>query len=1311
MLQSFKCHGGLASIEDLLEKFFNEVASLSSSAGSVMEDSDGAARLASAYGGIKIILTFYTQVTNSKYIVDATQTSALESNSREREQPHYFSAAQFLVELRMAVLPVVRKIWNSDFVDKASSSIVKCLIEILKIVLDSEHEHGAFKRSEKILSRGTPPFKIFQIHRDKVSALIEKGYERELVCEALYRCHNSQNAAEEYCKALQSRPMLRRNPIPSYDKEREKSPSPQRTPPRQDSEATIPDEVDSGSADQGSIAAALSSEGQPATHADSRVEVEVEEADMEEADSRSMPPPPPAPGVSSGPSGADSDGLMRMSIDNLLNQADMLSTDEAAAIAAATTPTNTTPSPTRIDQVEAEKFPKVVTLDDLNEERLAVRNNLIDRALDVLNVHGDVTFELADLITAAAAKATDVATMRREIGETLVQSLISFQMDEDFRFAGKKIAAYANLLALVLQEREFYDATLDELKSNFADLLGFVKVFPDQTPEESSPWIGQILLIVEKLLAEDAQPQRIEWTPPSSDEPRVDTSIAESEAPLIPMDEKMQLFEAINEILPRVGKDESLALSVVRVLVILTRTRAIASKLGDRRNMQRLFVMVKQLAGITNEKLQSSFMLVLRHVIEDDETIRQIMRSEIVANFETRPTRPTDTTGYVRQFYHLLLRSPEIFIEVTNEKLKLQKFDASQPPQTLVLKSQDKDDGPSAVPPVPSIGDAPINEDVKEAQVSGDVKPTTEGEKALIEKPKLAEAKPPVVENPDGVIHYLLCELLSYKDVEDKDPSPPMKEPTKEPTKESTPFASSDVEMANGNTPTPGGSPAPLENTEPKKADKPEFKADQHPIYIYRCFLLQCLTELLSFYNRSKIEFINFSRKADPKAMTPSKPRSGVLNYLLNAVIPVGTLNHDETISFRKKSSTSNWAMSAIVALCLKTGEKGYVKKRELVEDDDEPDLLFVRKFVLEHALKAYKDASASNEPLDVKYSRMLCIADLFHRLLCGRLVQSLNPPGTDTSSASQKQLARLMFEKNFISALTSSIADIDLNFPGSKRAVKYILRPLKQLTNTAIVLSESSSISTTPGQTDDDEISTATSVSDMDDEREETPDLFRNSTLGMFEPNRDDESSSESSEGDEDMYDDEYGEELEYEEEMERDGDEVISDEEEELEGVGHVEGLPEDVGMDLEVVLDGDEDDDDDEDHSEDDDGDLDEMDDGEEVEIIDEINGDNENDSLAEGEEEEWQDEDEEAEGYEGEEGMEDGLGESQDPESVARDVRDIMREFQAAAGVEAHLEGGNIAMDIGEEYMDDIVHGEDDGKSTPFGIPLLWDSVDL
>jgi E3 ubiquitin-protein ligase HUWE1 len=246
--------------------------------------------------------------------------------------------------------------------------------------------------------------------------------------------------------------------------------------------------------------------------------------------------------------------------------------------------------------------------------------------------------------------------------------------------------------------------------------------------------------------------------------------------------------------------------------------------------------------------------------------------------------------------------------------------------------------------------------------------------------------------------------------------------------------------------------------------------------------------------------------------MTPSKPRSSVVNYLLFDLIPLGTLDHAESVSLRKKIATSSWADSVLTALLSKTGEQLLDKSREPSDGDDEPDLLFVRRFVLENILKAYKEASASNEPLDVKYARMLSLADLMSHIMNGK--ENIGVPDTSVASRSQNQLKRIMFEKGFIAALTASIADIDLNFPGAKRAVKYILRPLKVLTTTAIYLSDASLISSTPGQNEEDEIESATSVSDVEDEREETPDLFRNSTLGMFEPGREEDSSSESDDG-----------------------------------------------------------------------------------------------------------------------------------------------------------------------------------------------------
>ena len=1333
LLQAFKNGGGLDAIKEILDILFEEVKALADKDMDRM-DGDEKARLLSANAGIRIILPFYTQITMAKSIIESGQTHTIGSNERDRGSPHYFSAPQFLVELRMAILPVIRSIWDSEVVDKAEGPIIKGLIDILRTILEGGEEGGAFRRADEIPAPKNIPPKIYTIQSDRVRELKEQGYDEEVAREALYRCMNVSNLAREYCQSLKTFPAASRCPIPDYDQEKLRESATQ-TPRRSDSGATLPDSDNAPQAGESNgalnplsgitddmVNALLARTANAGRALDAAMAAnptistdphsEVEEVDRQGSSSASRPPPPPVPGI---PAEAESDARegMTMSIDNLQHLNFNLPVTPQVQDAmrwttlAGQLPGGPTPSEPPPNQSGTPQPAHYVTVDDLDEERSAVRQNLIDRALDVANAHEHVTFELADLINAAAMKSSDAKTMRREIGETLVQSLISLQMEGDFRPAGKKIASYANLLALVIQDQKFYEATLEELIENLEQFLGFIKIFPDQPPDEASPWIGQILLVIEKMLAEDVQPSLIQWTIPT-DGKIPEGPIMEVEPSLVPMDAKIKLFEAIVEILPRVGKDESLALSVVRALVVLTRNRDLASRLSEKRNIQRLFVMVKQLAGMTTDRLLSTFMLLLRHLVEDEDTIRQIMRSEIMARFETRRGGQTDTATYVKQMYDLVLRSPQIFVDITNEKLEIPRYESSlRANQVLQQKPEPKEQSKESKPTEedPATSTEETSAGAVEGQAAEAPNPSTsEREESTVQRPKATETKAPIVEHPSGVIHFLLLELLNYKDVEDKDPTTSAKELLKDlgttsPSDLQDPGnATNGASASTSTTPSPAGPDA----SETKKAEKPELKPEQHPIHYYRLFLLQCLAELLHCYNSTKIEFINFSRKADAKAMTPSKPRSGVLNYLLNDVITVGTLIHEETLAYKKKNLTSNWAMSVIVSLCLRTNENGYYKKQGSLEEDEESDLLFVRKFALEHALKAYKDANASEEEADVKYARLLDLADLFNRLLQGRIVPPVGTPPPGMEGSFQKSIAKLMFEKNFISALTSSIADIDLNFPASKRAVKYILRPLKQLTSTAVVLSQDSDISATPGQTDD-EISTATSVSDVDDEREETPDLFRNSTLGMFEPGREEESSSDSSEGDEEMYDDEYDDGMDYDEGMERDEDEVISDEDEDLGEAGHMEGLPGDAGMDVEVVIDGDDEDPSDDEDDEDQDDSEDDMDDGDEIEVIDEINGDSENASLAEGEDDGWQDEDgDDIERYNEEDGLENDLSQDQDAESA---VRDIVREFGGAEAALQRLEGledgpSDLQMDIDSgRYMEDVVHrDDDDGKSS-------------
>lgn len=1178
ILVSFRNLGGLVVLADILNTFYDSAKDVIKNQGE--QPSEEYQRLLNlSLGGVKIVLAFYAQIINAKVINEATQTTSMQSRpDRDRERPDFFLAPQFIVELRHAVTKPVQNIWNSDLIDKATTSIVKTSINILKTVLDGEGEHGAYKSVDKIPKRSKPVIKPWKPRNSEHMQRLKDAsqYPESLAEEALFRCCDNFNTAREYCQNQVRDVRASRNPIPQYELDARRIPS--ASPSR--AEVVVPEPAENASVSTSEEV----DEPEEWTAPDSQ-SVEMEDADraQEIQDHQAATPVPEQPQ-------AAESGLVIQ--EGLAYQRRMVNGNVAEPVA----------------------------VDDLDKERAILRENLVDRSLDILNSHNDVTFELADLISAAVAKATEPGALRSEIGSTLVQSLISLQMEDDFRDQGKKIAASAHLLALIIQDKDFYEAVVEELKENFSLFLQFIKIFPNQAPEESSPWIGHVLVILERLLAEDQLPQQISWAPPSNDSSE-EISVEAPPEPIIGLDEKNQLFDSLIEVLPHIGKDEALALSVMRVMVMLTRTRKIAQRLAEKRNVQRLFLMVRQLAGVTNEGLRSAFMIALRHIIEDDAMIRQIMRSEIQQMFDSRDRRQTDTTGYTRQMYYLAIRAPEIFVEVTNEKLQLARFDPNQRPQTLILKKDDSapEGEDSNVPSMSN--EVPENDRPKETSEAPTKQP-------VLERTKTSDLKLPVVENPDGIIHYLLCELLAYKEVDDK--PTPTKAPEKDDESQQQPIANS----SSSSSETPNAS---ADQTKPEKVD---FKAESHPIYVYRCFILKCLAELLQSYNRTKIEFINFSRKADPYATTPSKPRSGVLNYLLNVLVPVGSLNHEGDLAFKKKLATSSCAIDVIVSLCAKTGEHGVSKPgpNQSPYAETEPELLFVRKFVLEHCLKAFKDACASDEVLDMKYSRLLGVADIFSKLVSQRPNGEMLNQNADLTPT-LKQMAKIMYEKNFISILTTAIADIDLNFPNAKRVVKYILKPLKWLTYVGMDLSTRYDTSSTPDSTEEYEISSASDDDLMDTTREETPDLFRNSTLGMFEPGNESESDEEDDddEEDEDMYGDPYADDMEFDEEL-GDNDEVVSEDEEmemDLGDIGPIEGLPGDVDVEIELDDDGegigshdesqsDDDEGESEDDEEDDEDDVDEdedMGDLEDMDDMEEITGDDENASLADDREDSW------------------------------------------------------------------------------------------
>ncbi|KAK8133665.1 hypothetical protein PG984_005677 [Apiospora sp. TS-2023a] len=1100
---------------------------------------------------MKKILEIYAVIVNDKVVNESLAHFSFFTRTGDRRLDTPVSA-NLLVELRMTILPVVRGLWESPLAEKVPSHILAKIIDTLKLISRGDSETNAYKQVDKNppppLLKLTPiPFN-WTACASIVSQLKEAGFEEGLAQEAAFRSNSQFAAAKEYCEAHKAGLAGSPNPVP-----------PEEAPKPSDLDENMPQLV-------APEPAATASDEQmvldlPADLPPGLLEGEETLGDFLEASILST--------------GADQGGAAGVPSAPQASTADASSSTSpaqgpSAGPAAAVTGSQVT-------------IPK----DILDAERAKLRNKLIERCLDIIRAHPTSSYEVSELITAVVLQPSADDSAKQDVGETLVNALMSFAADDDLKSNGRSIAAYAHLLSLLLQDRGFFSVTISSLREYITEFLRFLQV-PAPSTEELPPWIPYILLIFEILLSDDEQPSEAQWKPPTSEEDVVEPFVWPVRDVIVNEKDSGTLLESILEILPRVGKDESMAISLLRILVILTRDRTTAKTVGDKKNLQRLFVMTKQLSGfgparLSENRISTYVLTILRHIIEDEDIIKQLMRSEIRAVFDKGRTgqRPLDVSGYLRQLSHVALRDPQLFVTVTDEMVKLQRWTFSEngvsPRQHVLLKELKVDATKDDVTPTVR---------ATEGLSIQDVKPSTEGsDKQVLDatKPAGHDTKRPILENPDGVIHFLLCELLNYREVDDKEPPRDTKD-----SKDSTDSTASTAKA-------PGEAPDTQSSDSKEKKPKASFKADEHPIFIYRCFLLRCLTELLQSYNRTKVEFINFKRSAPLQTNTPIKPRTSVLNYLLTDLLCAGTIDGlTDSLADKKKMATAAQAQKLLVALVGKTIEKPISRSREKFDyDEEEPDLLFVRKFVIDTILKAYKDAYTSNEPFDSRYGKMLHLSTVMQSMVDDKekdiAVASRNNPDP-SPDRSQAQLRRLMYEKGYLAALNSSLADIDLAFPPVKKTIKSVLRVLRTLTHTAIQLSHANILPAASSLEDvEDDIASATSLSDMDDDREETPDLYRNSALGMMEPGRDMEEdySDGSDDDDEEMYDDEYDDEMEYDDNPSLDGEDNVSDEDEEdVEGMGPIEGLPGDLAVvDVTMEEDDDEDEDDEMDDSDDD------------------------------------------------------------------------------------------------------------------------------
>jgi E3 ubiquitin-protein ligase HUWE1 len=505
----------------------------------------------------------------------------------------------------------------------------------------------------------------------------------------------------------------------------------------------------------------------------------------------------------------------------------------------------------------------------------------------------------------------------------------------------------------------------------------------DQKYPAIPKWLAAHLLVTEALFTLADEPRAI--TLPKEDEPivveNISTGPSHSEAQAIVFDFCLQLL-----VIPDLPNDE--LLSTLRLFVLLTRDHKMAADFVKRDGLSMLFGRIKTSAVAGSS---SYIATILRHIVEDNNTIQHVMQQAVKRYFAQPRTRVVDVVTYVRNCSAMALRDPQIFIQVTQSLCQLaQPF--SNPQVSLKVEASSSDNK------------LPQKTDSVVADMQIDVPSPTANSSGSSE-------------SLEAIVHFLISELMRTAKAINETSTVDISSPGT--------FKSREAENVTKEEPRPAMTTEEAAGT------------NAHDHYHYACFLMQCLTELLFSYDPCKLAFLSYSpkkRTQTPAKETVNKQRAATLNFLLSDLISFGTINPQPSSDTRNRITLCNWAMSVLVALCVDSSSTHELR-------DVSPELVSVRKFVLEAVSRAIKDLSPS-DMVERHYGRLLALADLCHRLLTVRF----NTASRKQQDESPTHIAKVMLEKNFVATLTTALADVDLNYPNVRGLVASILRPLEYL-------------------------------------------------------------------------------------------------------------------------------------------------------------------------------------------------------------------------------------------------------------------------
>ncbi|CAO1637822.1 unnamed protein product [Parajaminaea phylloscopi] len=1191
VLRAFESAGGVQALLQQYDRYvveldshFNEFGTLDTPAEETDAGKEASLRLGHVCGGLKVALNLLQNFSASRPLYESPETLVL-LQSEGTSGGESFKPHELLLRLRLAILPVILRTWTKPWLGSLPLSVNRSVLQTLLHIVQAEGEdppkpkisaaaasstrNPIFETLGNSLSGLSLPNSLSAMLNNltrtagsaggerstgtaeagglaalqgtrraavtadpaRIQQLEDMGFPRGAARHALARYGNNANAATEY---LLAHPEVVSGLANEVD-----------PPAEEQAQPAVPDQ----STQDGQTAEQLNATVPATTNTGGATADQSADAAMTSPTEQHAPP-----------HNAGEDTAMQE-----------------------TTNLDTAEKKPEVKQPEApEPSPLKAELDVLRKPVVA---GITERGLELTDRHAALVFDVKDSI---CIFAEDEERTRASL-KALIDVIFELR-SEALTHKEKATAIRLHLLALILNDDLVLRSFDADLAKATVNVLSSLCAAYDQRAEKDRPakWLSPLLLVASSVLGSDGI---ISMTTPRRSENEDTTAVVPLVKPRQFEAEAHALFELCLRCLSSAATlSHQELLALYRLLVLLTRNSHIASSLTKRNGINTLLQPFCTLQE-TVRGCQTYLVLCLRHVIEATGLLKNTIRNEVRAWFKSSRYPSQDAGNLARGLSQTILREPELFLEVVKEDVEIAEFVEAKGSALLRLiktpeETQDLkiDVGPLA---------DTVQDMVDHAEAPHTPSKPGEADAGNDEAPKHGVSTnkdtSPSAATLDSVIHLLLSELL--RGTRERPALWTKRESSRRSVEaaqaESAPDASMTKPAADQtSTVSKQSESAPSKDSiAEKQLDTEEAALDASTFYI--CFLMQTLSELLSSYVECKTSFLNGTKKrlaammgtaTASIAQTPSKVKNlpGVLTLFLSELVPIGFLEPCSDVQeTRRRVAISNWAMSTIVALAADVGFRTSIK-------DAAPELISTRKHVLDALARSIKDASSSKELIEVRYGRLYALSDLTQRLLVAR-------PNADAMLADKQgddvtlHMAKTMLEKGFVTVLTGALADIDLNLPTVKSLIHGILKPLDHLTKIAIKaqskkdrqgLSRNGLADSDSESADADELAEGENT-----DREETPDFYRSSALGMHTGEMGEAHDSMDEDEDESMDDDEM-EELEYPDAEDRSD---LSDEDEDDDSDDEDDDDDEMSG-DIVEVLDEDEDEDSNE---EDDDG----------------------------------------------------------------------------------------------------------------------------